>query len=67
MREKWVREWRGWDAARSELLGAQDVEDRCRVVEDRTVKFMLFLKGALVFEAKTDDERAEEMARSGRR
>ena len=45
MREEWVREWRGWKVAREELLGARDVEDRCRVVEDRTVKFMDFLWG----------------------
>ena len=25
MSEKWVREWRGWEAARSELLAAQDL------------------------------------------
>eukprot|EP00959_Pyramimonas_sp_CCMP1952_P302938 6338432-Pyramimonas_sp.AAC.1 len=67
MKEKWVREWRGWSAARQELLSARCVEDRRRVVEDRTVKFMEFLMGAVVFEARTDDERAEDMARSGRR
>ena len=50
MSEKWVREWRGWEAARSELLAAQDMEDQRRAVEDRTVMFMLLLMEALVFD-----------------
>ena len=63
MSENWVREWRGWEAARSELLAAQDMEDQRRAVETHTVKVMLFVMEAVVFKSKTDEERAEEMAR----
>ena len=38
MSEKWVREWRGWEAARSELLAAQDTKNQRYAVEDHNVK-----------------------------
>ena len=50
MSEKWVRKWRGWEAARSELLAAQDMENQRRTVEDHTMKFVLFLMEAVVLD-----------------
>ncbi|CAK0868048.1 unnamed protein product [Prorocentrum cordatum] len=66
MRETWVRAWQGWEESWDALAGAPDAEDRCRVVEERTCKFMEFLMGEVVFEAKTDGERVADMARDGR-
>ena len=44
-----------WARAWGALAGALDAEDRCRVVNEQTVKFVDSLMDALVFEAKTDD------------
>ena len=66
MQEMWVRGWPGWGEAWDALAGAPDTEDRFRVVEEWTVKFMEFLMGEVVFEAKTDKERAADLTREGR-
>ena len=47
MSDKWVRECRRWEAARSELLAAQDMEGESRAEEVHTVKCMLFFTEAV--------------------
>ena len=66
MKESRAPSWPGWGSERDALAGALDAGERFHAAEVHAVKFVDFLMEALVFEAKTDEERVAEMADSGR-